>query len=539
MFSRFAVWTGLSFGLIVLIFFFSTHSFQPSVLSFIVLSLFLSIDLVVSHVILYPIFFTPFKHIPTPPGRSIWNGHFAQFTNEPGGLAARRWMLEVPNSGLLRFYLAGNTERIMVLSPKAIAEVLVSKYDDYERQTQMKDVMEKKIGHGLILAEGDRHRHQRKVFKPAFSFRHIKGLYQIFWSKGVEMTKAMEKDFETSRKDPKAIRIADLAQRTTLDIIGLAGMGYDFSSIQNPTGRLSIECGKIFPPVSKFTLFAQFFSSLISPRLFTRLPIKHNRDVQEGGRYVRNFCERLLHDKQQKIEKKETGHIDIISVAMENGEFTNRELVDQIMTFLAAGHQSTSAAFQLVVYVLCKYPEIQTRLREEIRSSLPSISLDSPVPISASLIDSLPYLHAVCNETLRFYPPLPFLQREAVRDTVLLDTFIPKGTIISISPAVTNHDPELWGPDAGIFNPERWMGPGNANSGGATSNYAFLTFFHGPRSCIGAAFGQAELACLVAVTVGRFEMELLDPGKELRIKHGPLGVPEDGVVVKLKIVEGW
>ncbi|KAL2366593.1 hypothetical protein RJZ56_000426 [Blastomyces dermatitidis] len=128
----------------------------------------------------------------------------------------------------------------------------------------MKDVMEKKIGQGLILAEGDRHR-----------------------SKGVEMTKAMENDFETSRKNPKAIRIADLAQRTTTpSVIGLAGMGYDFSSIQNPTSRLSIECGKIFPLVSTFTLFAQFFFSRISPRLFTRLPIKHNRDVQEGGRYV-------------------------------------------------------------------------------------------------------------------------------------------------------------------------------------------------------------------------------------------------------------
>lgn len=352
------------------------------------------------------------------------------------------------------------------------------------------------------------------------------------------MTKAMEKDFETSQKNPKAIRIADLAQRTTLDIIGLAGMGYDFNSILNPTSRLSMKCRKIFPPLSAFTLFVQYFSALISPRLFTRLPIKHNRDVQEGVRYFRDFCERLLHDKQ-RIEKKQTRHRDILSVAMESGEFTNRELVDQIMTFLAAGHETTSTAFQFVVYVLCKHPEIQTRLREEVRSSLPPNSLDSSTPISASLIDSLPYLHAVCNETLRFYPPAPMILREAARDTVLLDTFIPKGTSIVIAPAATNHDPELWGPDAGIFNPERWMGPGNANSGGATNNYAFLTFFHGPRSCIGASFAQAELACLVAAMVERFEMELLNPGKELKMTHGLLGMPEDGVVVKLKIVERW
>ncbi|PGH09131.1 hypothetical protein GX51_00885 [Blastomyces parvus] len=532
------MWVGLSFAVTILISYFLAHPFQSSSLIFVASFLLLSSALVVGRAILYPIFFTPFKHLPTPPGRSIWNGHFAQFTSAPGGLVPRRWMLEVPNSGLLRIYLTGNTEHILVLSAKAIAEILVSRCDDYQRHAQFRDVVEKKLGHGLITAEGDRHRLQRKVFKPAFSYRHIKGLYQVFWNKGIEMTKAMEKDFETS-KNPKAVRIADLAQRTTLDIIGLAGMGYDINSIQDPTGRLSIGCGKMFPEMSKFTLFTQFFSSLISPRLFARLPIKHNRRVQDGVRTVRNFCERLFDDKRQKIEKQELGHIDIISVAMKSGEFTNRELVDQVMTFLAAGHETTSCAFQLAVFLLCKHPEIQTRLREEVRSSLPPISVDSPAPISASLIDSLPYLHAVCNETLRFQPPLPVLQREAVRDTVLLDTFIPKGTNFMISPAATNHDPELWGPDAGVFNPERWMGPGNANSGGATNNYAFLTFFHGPRNCIGSAFSQAELACLVAVMVGKFEMELLDPGKELKIRQGAFSMPEDGVVVKLKIVEGW
>ena len=85
-----------------------------------------------------------------------------------------------------------------------------------------------------------------------------------------------------------------------------------------------------------------------------------------------------------------------------------------------------------------------------------------------------------------------------------------------VVPWAINRDPAHWGPDAGIFNPDRWMGPGRAGSGGASSNFAFMTFFHGPRSCIGESFARTEMACLLAVLVGRFEMELEDPAGEFQ-----------------------
>ncbi|UNI19411.1 hypothetical protein JDV02_005595 [Purpureocillium takamizusanense] len=99
--------------------------------------------------------------------------------------------------------------------------------------------------------------------------------------------------------------------------------------------------------------------------------------------------------------------------------------------------------------------------------------------------------------------------REAVCDTTIQGQVVPKGTYIVISPWGTNVDRSLWGHDAGEFSPERWLSPTTAagssdtatattGSGGAKSNYAFLTFLHGPRSCIGADFARAELACLLA-----------------------------------------
>ncbi|OJD11453.1 hypothetical protein AJ78_07780 [Emergomyces pasteurianus Ep9510] len=509
--SRFALWIGFPFVVTALATsYFPTYSIRESfALTFIVLSI----------------------------GRSIWNGHFESLVKLPGGCSSRKWMQEVPNSGLLRYYLIANSERILVLSAKALGEVLVSKCDDYIKPSHVKVLLESKIGKGILLTEGEHHRYQRKLLQPAFSFRHVKTLYPIFWNKGIEMANAIVKSLELSPEKPKVIRVSDWANRITLDIIGLAGMDHDFDSIHNPMNRLHMEYRKVFREPSKLTMFLQFSSLLISPRLFTHLPLKHNRKVEEGVQYIRSICKQIVLEKRQKMERKETGGVDILSIAMESGGFTNEQLVDQMMTFLAAGHETTASALQYVIYALCKHSKIQTRLREEIRSSLSSISFDSPTPIASSLIDSLPYLHAVCSETLRFYSPVPFTVREAVRDTMLLDTFIPKGTNITIAPAATNHDPDLWGPDAGIFNPERWMGPGKTNSGGATNNYAFLTFIHGPRSCIGSTFARSELACLVAVMVGRFEMELLEPEKELIIKKGGVAAPEDGVVVKLKVVE--
>ena len=97
----------------------------------------------------------------------------------------------------------------------------------------------------------------------------------------------------------------------------------------------------------------------------------------------------------------------------------------------------------------------------------------------------------------------------------------------------------MWGPDAADFKPERWLGAGKANSGGAESNYAFLTFLHGPRSCIGQSFAKVEFQCLVAAVIGRFEIKMADENFKLKIKGGVTAKPKDGLQVRIRPVEGW
>lgn len=379
---------------------------------------------------------------------------------------------------------------------------------------------------------------QRKHLNPAFSYRHVKDLYPIFWAKSVEMIQGIESAINDLPEEKRVIEIKDWASRTTLDIIGLAGMDNDFESLSHSNNSLNMHYRKTLVNPPMHVKLLRLLGLFINPRLLNRIPIEWNRSINESNRVIREECLKIISKKKQKFDKKETMGVDILSVAMQSGAFSEENLVDQMMTFLLAGHETTSTALQWVIYHLSLHPGIQSRLRSEIHASLPSSLLQDPSQITAPQIDSLPYLNAVCNEVLRISPSVPLTLREACRDTSIDNIPIPKGTLIVLSLEATNYNVDLWGPDAAVFNPERWLGPGKAKTGGAQSNYALSTFIHGPRSCIGQGFSRAELACLVAAVVGRFEVELEDPEKKVE-KAGIGAGPKDGVRARVRVVEGW
>lgn len=266
--------------------------------------------------------------------------------------------------------------------------------------------------------------------------------------------------------------------RATLDIIGVAGMGQDFNAISDPTTELYHTYKTIFQPSGQARMLG-IISIFVPISLLRLLPIKRNKQIVEASKSIRGVSRRLIQAKQQNMNEKEARFDkDILSVAIESGGFSEENLVDQLMTFLAAGHETTSTSMSWALFALCKNIDMQTRLREEVRAKLPSIG-DESASMSADILDRLPYLHAVCNEVLRVYAPVPFTRREAAIDSTILGQFVPKGTDIILSPAAVNQSFELWGEDALEFKPDRWMGPGKANSGGSTSAYANLTFLHG------------------------------------------------------------
>lgn len=490
---------------------------------------------------LYPRFFTPLRQIPTPSARHWLRGNTASGLVETPHELIKEWATTIPNDGLLRYYIVGQIERLVLTNPKALSEVLNSKVYDFAKPTIAQQNLRRVVGDGVLLAEGDDHKFQRKNLMPAFSYRHIKDLYPIFWNKSTEMAKLIRREVESrGTNEDSCITVRTYASRATLDIIGLAGMGHDFDSLQNPNNRLYKSYQKIFTSPGTFTRVLFTIGLVLGDmRLIHHLPTARNKSFAEGRYVIRETARQMLRAKQaEEDEKKDTG-IDIISVAMRSGNFEEENLLDQLMTFLAAGHETTAGALQWAVYALCKNPDVQERLREEVRTNLPSINVENPEPIDAAAIDNLHYLNAVCNEVLRFHPSVPNTVRVALKDTSLVGQPIPKGTWLVISAELLNHMSELWGPDADKFNPDRWMGPGKANTGGATSNYAFLSFLHGPRACIGQGFSKAELACLLAALVGSFKFELKYPDAKLELKVGATCSPKDGVQALFTPLDGW
>lgn len=464
-----------------------------------------------------------------------------------------KWVTEVPNDGLIFFRAFFYQDRLLLTSPEALAEVLVKKSYDFEKPGPARKFLRQVLGDGLIIVEGDEHKFQRKHIMPVFQFRHIKDLYPMMWAKSVQLTQGIEFEVKESpeggEKAAKVVEINHWANKVTMDIIGVAALGRDFNALKNSEDELIQNYEEILEPTMEKVMF--FASQIVGPAgLVRKLPWGVVDRFEITTSNVTRICRELVRDKKAAYKAKGKRDLDILSVLIESNNFSDEQLADQMLTFLAAGfvnrlfkrkkkmltkisHETTSSTFTWTTWLLATHPEIQTSLREELREALPT-NPSQEIDL-ATILENLPLLNGVCNETLRLYPTVPITVRECVNATTILDQYIPKGTQLILSPWAINRSPTLWGPTASDFVPDRWINlDGKPNKhGGARSNYAQLTFLHGPRSCIGQGFAMAELRCLVAAFVSVFEMEPKSPG----MVAVPAGVittkPRDGMELRL------
>ncbi|KAI1346651.1 cytochrome P450 [Xylaria sp. FL0043] len=522
--------------------------------------------------ILYPNLFSPLRRLPTVDGNSWWSRQSIRLFTEPKGVPQSEWVEKVPHQhGLIRYRTPLNQERVIVASPEALAEVLTTKSYQFKKPEFVANALKLIAGDGILLAEGDHHKHQRRTLLPAFAYRHIKDLYGLMWDiSSHSVTSLAEAVAVGSKADkqPYTLDIMQWASKVTLDIIFVGGMGQSLDSVQNED-RDYMALRQIYKTVftaNKQDLILFTLRGWVLPSwLLGFLPLSRNIELQKAARKLRDICRQLIRQKKSDLESEvaDNREKDILTVALNYGGFTEDELVEQLLTFLAAGHETTATALTWAIYVLSKNPDIQTKLRNEIRAHLPSPSSSSPKKSEelAAIIDhNMPYLQAVCLEVLRYFAPVPITSREAVVDTSINGVPIPAGTQLVLSPRATNRDVSLWGDDARVFNPDRYLsqpkrahvdpldenGHGNESSSkhaGTRSNYATLTFLHGPRSCIGQSFSRAELAILLATLVGRFEFALADESlkdeTKIKLRNGATNRPANGLDVNVQLVEGW
>ncbi|KAF5858312.1 hypothetical protein ETB97_004592 [Aspergillus alliaceus] len=430
-----------------------------------------------------------------------------------------------PNDGLLRIYSTLSGEALLVTSPPAIRDMLTVNAFDFAHQDLVKIAIKRFTGSNLGFLSNDE-------FKASFTVPHVRKLTSIFWAKAQEMVHCMSNEL---RADPFArINFREYVSRATLDNIGLAGMGHDFQTLKQPDNDLRSHYRKLILDPTRVFSWVGLLSRYFDMRLLMRVPLKKLIEISQSANYLRAVTTAVIQDRSEKLVEAEDNRAkDIITVALASGVFDERHLVDHVMTFLTAGHESTATAFEWTMYELGRRPEMQSRLRDELREA---IGTDLAAVDFGLRVQNLPYLNAFCSEVLRCYPFSPIIVKVAQQETTLMGQRIPKGTVVLYSAEVSNHDKTLWGPDADKFDPERWIGEGKAKSGGASSNYAMLTFGAGPRNCIGANFARATLECLVAAVLSTFEIELVNPDTAGRLKFGQTKKSAEGVYGRLKFV---
>jgi len=388
--------------------------------------------------------------------------------------------------------------------------------------------------------------HARSKLMPAFAFRHIKDLYPIFWNKALGMLDCIANETKAEKLNEKAdssiMFDAQLwAGRVTLDTIGSAGFAVDFGSLKDPGNPLA-DAYRITSTQGGMTFLMNFLSQTTLTRTMASLFSTSAKNMYSARATILKTCQDVLTEKRAKLAKGDHGDVDILAVALRSGSFDDQELIDYILNFLVAGHDTTAIAITWALYCLCKYPKVQTKLREEITAKLPSPrsnNADAPASVSAADIDDCAYLHAVCHETLRLHSPVQASMRTSPVDTIVAGHVIPANTSLILNPPLFNRSEALWGPDASVFKPERWLAPGQANKGGAQSNYAFSTFGHGPRACIAQGMAKAEMACLLAPLVGRYVMEMAEPEWKPVVNKGIGTRPVNTLWLRMRENEAW
>ncbi|KAJ5168930.1 cytochrome P450 [Penicillium canariense] len=460
--------------------------------------------------VVYPSFISPLRHIPRP---KWWRARiiYRRFTKTQGE-ALSDLFYDTPNNGILAVREL-TTTRLLVTAPSLLADLLVHRSYDFTKAENTRNFL-------------------REIWETgSSSLRET----NTSFSKALLCTDEIESAAGLHGGNPEITTdMADWANKVTLDIIGIAGLGRDFNVLQNGHDQIADDYEAIFEPsVEKilYILLAAWFSF----PMVRMLPWKMNDLFRSRTTSLRATCKQLIESKMEGIRKQEQDNFDILSVLIQTDNFSVEEQSDQLLTFLAAGHDTTAPALTWSCYLLAVDQARQETLRREIQAALAGAQLGPDNADIGSILERLPFLNAVLNETLRLYPSVPVTIRVAIRDTRLGEQYIPQGTEILVSPWVINRSKHVWGASAETFKPERWIENGQSDK--ASSNYDFMTFLHGPRSCIGQNFAKAELRCLLAAMALRFSWTL-DMDEAEVVPAGAITIkPAKGLRLRLKTVQ--
>ncbi|KAJ3855139.1 cytochrome P450 [Lentinula lateritia] len=308
--------------------------------------------------------------------------------------------------------------------------------------------------------------------------------------------------------------------RTALELIGQSGFGYSFDNMVDdvPRHKYSIVIKDLAPALARLA-FARFYLLPLALKflptyaltfIMNITPWKSLHDVRDMVNYMHELSVEIYEEKKCAFEKGDEAVVnqigkgkDLLSIMMKENRkadsedrLEEAEIIAQMSTFIFAAMDTTSSGLSRILHLLTLHPEVQDKMRDELVAARRE---HQGSQLSYDELVGLPYLDAVCRETLRLYAPVSSLLRKSTEDAI-----VPLSRPIMNA----NRDPKLWGPDVLEWKPERWLSPlpeaiMNSKMPGVYSH--LMTFNGGSRSCIGFKFSQLEMKVVIAMLVENFK----------------------------------
>ena len=376
--------------------------------------------------------------------------------------------------------------------PDHVRRVLVDNHQNYTKGIGIERVGIL-LGKGLMVSEGERWRRQRRMIQPAFHrdviarmLDHIRAANQTLLDKWLACANSQQ-----------AINVTQDMSDVTLNIVLRATFGDDLDAMTtadggNPFALLTEETERNLTFAYKFRALSKLIMECVTRRR------------------TENYARADLLAMMMAARDRKSGE------AMHD-----KQLLDEVMTLIVAGHETTASALNWMWYSLSQHPQVEQRLHAELDA------LAAP-PSSMDDVTHVQYTRQVVEETLRLYPPGWLLTRRSIGADSIGGFAIAPNADVFVSPYLVHRHPEFW-PDPERFDPARFAATATANR----NRFCYLPFALGPRACIGEHFAMVEMIMHTAMLARHVRLRYLpkyplelECQVNLRSKHGIYMLPE-------------
>lgn len=392
----------------------------------------------------------------------------------------------------------------LIVHPEDVKAVLQEQHKFFSHPPLQRSAFSDVVGVGLVASSGSYWKRQRRLMQPMFHKNQIDSFAETV----ADVTAETAQRWRQLAKTDNVVDIRVEMMRASMTVLARCLFGAEWA------GRIE-EVGEHITSMLERT-FNRMLSPIAPPEW---VPTRMNRRFVNSRDAVDAVVYELITDTRLRGRTDTlVGMLLSVEDADTGEKMTDRQIRDEVMSMLIAGHETVSTGLTWTWYFLSKHPAIAADVRSEVAAVC-----GGEMPTLADL-RGLDLTNRFILESMRLSPPLWITGRTPNQNVILRGVTIPAGSVLVLPQYLTHRHPDFW-PNPEGFDPDRFT---EANSA-ERHRYAYFPFGGGPRKCIGERFAMMEMPLLVAQLIAEFDVQLVPgrrveprPGISLRIKGGLL-----------------